>query len=207
MTISVLLANDHPVERRGLRNLLESEPDLAVVGETHDNLEAVRLTERLQPHVLILTIPALSGLDTLRLVREVAPQTQAVVLSQFKNSALVIEAMKSGATGYVLKRCSEENLVRAVRAAAKGTRFFSPPVKASLEQIDQDRQESLTPREREVLRQAALGSTSQQIGERLHISPRTVESHRSHLLHKLGLRNHSELVLYAVRLGLIPLED
>jgi DNA-binding NarL/FixJ family response regulator len=123
------------------------------VGETHDNLEAVRLTERLQPHVLILTIPALSGLDTLRLVREVAPQTQAVVLSQFKNSALVIEAMKSGATGYVLKRCSEENLVRAVRAAANGTCFFSPPVKASLEQIDQDRQESLTPREREVLRQ------------------------------------------------------
>jgi DNA-binding NarL/FixJ family response regulator len=217
MTISIVLADDHPVVRRGLQTLLEAEPDFSIVGETGDGLETVRLAERLQPDVLILDLmmPGLSGLEALRIVRRRSPRTRVVVLSMHNNNAFVATALKDGATGYVLKGCEEENLVRAVREAAAGRRFLSPPVTeraidAYIEQAraaQLDPHETLSAREREVLQLAAEGKTGAEIAARLHISQRTVENHRANLMRKLGLKNQSELVRYALRRGLIPLED
>ena len=130
MTISIILADDHPVVRRGMQTLLEAEPDFSVIGEAGDGLESVRLVENLQPDVLILDLmmPGLSGLEALRIIRKRSPRTRVVVLSMHDNNAFVAEALKNGATGYVLKGSDEQNLVRAVREAAAGRRFLSPPV-------------------------------------------------------------------------------
>ncbi len=217
MTISIVLADDHPVVRRGMQTLLEAEPDFSVIGEAGDGLESVRLVENLQPDVLILDLmmPGLSGLEALRIIRQRSPRTRVVVLSMHNNNAFVAEALKNGATGYVLKGSDEENLVRAVREAAAGRRFLSPPVTeraidAYIEQAraaQLDPHETLTAREREVLQLAAEGKTGAEIAARLHISQRTVENHRANLMRKLGLKNQSELVRYALRRGLIPLEE
>jgi two-component system, NarL family, response regulator NreC len=217
VTLSIVLADDHPVVRRGLQALLEAEPDFSVAGETGDGLEAVRLVERLQPDVLILDLmmPGLSGLEALPIVRQRSPRTRVVVLSMHSNNAFVAAALKGGATGYVLKGSEEENLVRAVREAAAGRRFLSPPVTeraidAYIEQARAaplDPHETLSAREREVLQLAAEGKTSAETAARLHISHRTVENHRASLMRKLGLKNQSELVRYALRRGLIPLEE
>src|SRR6267378_4480352 len=120
MTISIVLADDHPVVRRGMRALLELDPDFCIVGEACDGLEAVRLVER----VLDLMMPGLSGLEAMRIIRERAPETRVVILSMHSNKAFVAEALKIGATGYVLKGCTEEDLIRAVRDAAGGRRFL-----------------------------------------------------------------------------------
>ena len=217
MGISIILADDHPVVRRGMQALLQDEPDFSIVGKTGDGLETVRLVERLQPDILVLDVmmPGLSGLEVLRIIRQRSPQTRAVVLSMYSDSAFVAEALKNGATGYVLKGCEEENLVRAVRDAVAGRRYLSPPVTeraidAYVEQTRSarlDPHETLTTREREVLQLGAEGNTSPEIAARLHISQRTVENHRANLMRKLGMRNQSELVRYAVRRGLIPLEQ
>ena len=158
----------------------------------------------MQPDVLVLDLmmPGLSGLEVLRIIRERVPETRVVVLSMHSNKAFVAEALKIGATGYVLKGCTEENLIYAVRDAAAGKRFLSPPVSAIaidayIEQAQAgpfDPHDTLTAREREVLQLAAEGKTSSEIAARLHISHRTVENHRSHLMQKLGLQNQTELV-------------
>ena len=217
MTISIILADDHPVVRRGMQTLLEAEPDFSVIGEAGDGLESVRLVENLQPDVLILDLmmPGLSGLEALRIIRKRSPRTRVVVLSMHNNNAFVAESLKNGATGYVLKGSDEQNLVRAVREAAAGRRFLSPPVTeraidAYIEQARAaplDPHETLTAREREVLQLAAEGKTGAEIAARLHISQRTVENHRANLMRKLGLKNQSELVRYALRRGLISLEE
>jgi two-component system, NarL family, response regulator NreC len=209
MTISITLADDHPVVRRGLRALLESEPEFSIVGEASDGLEAVRLVERVKPDVLVLDLmmPGLSGLEALRILRERAPETRVVVLSMHRNKAFIAEAFKIGATGFVLKGCPEDNLICAVRDAAAGKRFLSPSVNAIaidayIEQAKAgpfDPHETLTAREREVLQLAAEGKTSSDIAARLHISHRTVENHRTHLMQKLGLQNQTELVRYALQ--------
>jgi DNA-binding NarL/FixJ family response regulator len=217
MSISIVLADDHPVVRRGMRALLEAEPDFRVVGEAGDGLEAVRLVELLQPDVLVLDLmmPGLSGLEVIRIINQRGSRTRVVVLSMHDDSAFVAEALKNGATGYVLKGSEPHVPVLAVREAAAGRRFLSPPVTeraidAYIEQaraVGFDPHETLTRREREVLQLAAEGSTSAEIAARLHISQRTVENHRANLMRKLGLKNPSELVRYAVRRGIIPLED
>ena len=216
MTISIMLADDHPVVRRGMQTLLEAEPDFSVIGETGDGLDTVREVERLQPDVLVLDLmmPGLSGLEVLRIIRQRSPRTRVVVLSMHNNNAFVVTALKEGATGYVLKGSEEQNLVHAVREAVAGRRFLSPPVteRAIDAYISQaraapiDPHDTLTAREREVLQLAAEGKTSGEIAARLHISHRTVENHRANVMRKLGLKNQSELVCYALRRGLITLE-
>jgi two-component system, NarL family, response regulator NreC len=217
MTISIVLADDHPVVRRGMQTLLEAEPDFAIIGEAGDGLESVRLVENLQPDVLILDLmmPGLSGLEALRIIRKRSPRTRVVVLSMHDTHAFVAEALMNGATGYVLKGSDELNLVRAVREAAGGRRFLSPPVteRAIDAYIEQARSASLDPhdtltaREREVLQLTAEGKTGPEIAARLHISHRTVENHRANLMRKLLLKNQSELVRYALRRGLISLDQ
>jgi DNA-binding NarL/FixJ family response regulator len=217
MTISLVLADDHPVVRRGMRTLLESQADFSIVGEAGDGLETVRLVERLQPDVLILDLmmPGLSGLEVLRIVRRRSSRTRVVVLSMHSSNAFIAEALRNDATGYVLKGSTEEDLILAVREAAAGKRFLSAPVteraiEAYIEQTRTaplDPHETLTPREREVLQLSAEGRTGPEIAARLHISHRTVENHRANLMRKLGLQNQSELVRYALRRGLLPLEE
>ena len=217
MTISIVLADDHPVVRRGMQTLLEAEPDFAIIGEAGDGLESVRLVENLQPDVLILDLmmPGLSGLEALRIIRKRSPRTRVVVLSMHDTHAFVAEALMNGATGYVLKGSDELNLVRAVREAAGGRRFLSPPVTeraidAYVEHAraaSLDPHDTLTAREREVLQLTAEGKTGPEIAARLHISHRTVENHRANLMRKLLLKNQSELVRYALRRGLISLDQ
>jgi DNA-binding NarL/FixJ family response regulator len=217
VTISIILADDHPVVRRGMEALLESEPDFSIVGVAADGLETVRLADRLKPDVVVLDLmmPGLSGLEALRILRDRSPRTRIVILSMYSSSAFVAQALQNGAIGYILKGCTEENLVRAVREAAAGRRFLSPPVteialNAYIEQSKAgvfDPHDTLTPRQREVLQMSAEGKTNGEIAERLNISPRTVENHRAGIMKKLGLQNHTELIRHAMRHGLIPPDD
>ena len=217
MAIAIILADDHPVVHRGMQALLERERDFSIVGVASDGLEAVRLTERLKPDVLVLDLmmPGLSGLEALRILRERCPRTRILILSMYSSTAFITQALQNGAIGYVLKGCSEETLVRAVREAAAGRRFLSPPVteiaiNAYIEQSKTgpiDPHETLTPRQREVLQLAAEGQTNAEIAARLNISQRTVENHRATLMQRLGLRNQTELIRHALRHGLIPGDD
>ena len=216
MKTTVFLADDHPVVRRGIRAVLEAEPDFTIVGEAGDGLETVRCVERLAPAVLTLDImlPGLNGLEVLGIVRDRSPNTRVVIMSMHKSKAFVAESLKKGALGYVLKDSRDEDIVAAVRAAIEGKRFLSPPITeialdAYIEQSNAgpfDPHDKLTTREREVLQLTAEGNTSAEIGKRLHISHRTVDNHRSNVMQKLELNNPSELFRYAVRRGLVPAE-
>jgi DNA-binding NarL/FixJ family response regulator len=200
-----------------MQALLEQERDFSIVGVAADGLETVRLTERLKPDVLVLDLmlPGLSGLEALRILRERVPRTRIVILSMYSSKAFIAQALQNGAIGYVLKGCSEENLVRSVREAIAGRRFLSPPVTeiaidAYIEQCKTgpfDSHETLTPRQREVLQLAAEGNTNAEIAARLNISQRTAENHRAILMQRLGLQNQTELIRHALRRGLIPADE
>src|SRR6202049_2351173 len=217
MALSIILADDHPLVQRGMRAVLEREPDFSIVGMAADGLETVRLTERLKPDILVLDLmmTGLSALEALRILRERSPRTRIVILSMHSSSAFIAQALQNGAIGYVLKGCNEEDLVRAVREAAAGRRFLSPPVteiaiNAYIEHSKTgpiDPHETLTPRQREVLQLAAEGKTNAEIAARLNISQRTVENHRAALMQRLGLKNQTDLIRYAIRRGLIPLDE
>lgn len=217
MTLSILLADDHVLVRQGLRLVLESEADLRVAGEAADGLEALERARELNPDIVVLDVmlPALNGLEVVRRLGEERPDVKTVMLSMHTNEAYVCEALRNGALGYVLKSSAAADLVRAVRRAARGCRYLSPPLsEIGLEQyLERERSgaadpyESLTDRERQVLQLAAEGLTSTEIGERLGISPRTAESHRSSLMQKLRLRNRAELVRWAIRRGITTAES
>jgi two-component system, NarL family, response regulator NreC len=213
---TIVLADDHHVVRQGLRVLLEGQPDFQLVGEAGDGLEAVQLTERLKPDVLIidLMMPSLNGLEATRQIGQRSSHTRVVILSMHANEAYVLEALRNGAAGYVLKDSSAADLVQAVREVVAGRRYLSAPLseraiaayiqKAS--DVALDPYEMLTNREREVLHLAAEGRTNAEIADQLSISPRTAETHRANLMHKLGLRTHTDLIRYALRRGILPME-
>lgn len=214
---TIALADDHIVVRQGLRALLETEPDFRIVSEAGDGPEAVHLVERLQPDVLVLDLmlPGLSGLEVTRLVSQSSPKTRVLILSMYADEAYVLRALKNGAAGYVLKDSSAADLVQAVREVACGRRYLSPPLSERAieryaqraEGVTEDSYEMLTTREREVLHLAAEGHTGAEIAARLGISPRTAETHRANLMHKLGIHTQTDLVRYALRRGIIPMED
>jgi two-component system, NarL family, response regulator NreC len=213
---TIVLADDHDVVRRGLQFILETESDFDVVGEAADGLETVRIVEQLQPDVLVVDVmmPGLSGLEVSRRVAEVAPHTNVVVVSMYANEAYVMEAIQSGAKGYVLKNSTQDELIPAVRKAAIGRRYISEALADTIEAymkkakdgIVSDSYEMLSNREREVLHLAAEGLTNAEIANRLFLSPRTIEDHRSSMMHKLGLRTHIDLVRFALRRGIIPMD-
>jgi two-component system, NarL family, response regulator NreC len=211
---TIVLADDHQLVREGLRLLLEGQPGFSVVGETSDGLQVTELVARLKPDVLVvdLVMPGLGGLDVAREVARRAPRTRIVILSMHSSDAFVVQALRSGASAYVLKDSSGEELVRAIRQALAGRRYLSPPlsehaIEAYVKRAhgaEVDIYETLTSREREVLHLAAEGLGNPAIGERLGISPRTAETHRAHVMQKLGLRTRTDLIVYAINRGLLP---
>jgi len=214
---SIVLADDHPVVRQGLRALLEAETDFRLIGEAGDGLEAVQLAERLCPNVLVLDLmmPGLNGLEVARRVSQRTPQTRIVILSMYASEAYVLEAMKNGAAGYVLKDSTAADLVKAIREVAAGRRYLSSPLSERAIEVyiegakasTLDLYDTLTTREREVFQMVVEGRTNAEIAARLMLSPRTVETHRANLTRKLGLRTQTELVRYALRRGILSLDN
>lgn len=212
----IVLADDHPIVRQGLRALLEAETDFQLVGEAGDGLEAVALVERVKPDVLVLDLmmPGLAGFEVARQTRQRSPQTRIVILSMHADEGYVLEALTAGASAYVLKKSATADLVKAIRDAIAGRRFLSPPLSEHLidayvektKSAPLDSYNTLTPREREVLQLAAEGHTNAKIATRLSISPRTVEMHRASVMRKLGLQNQVELVRYALQRGILAKE-
>jgi DNA-binding NarL/FixJ family response regulator len=212
----IVLADDHPIVRQGLRSLLEKEPGFTIVGEASDGLKVADLVEETKADVLVLDLlmPGLGGLDVAREVARHSPKTRIVVLSMHSSEAFVLRALRNGASAYVLKDSSTTELVMAVRQVEAGGRYLSSrlserAIESYIDRADRgavDIYETLTAREREVLHLAAEGLSNPAIGARLHISARTVELHRAHIMQKLGLRNRTELIAYALRRGLIPSE-
>ena len=212
--ITVVLADDHPLVRRGLRAVLEAEEDIEVLAEAGDGLDALAQVERHRPHVLVidLAMPRMTGLEAARRAGELPASPRVVMLSMHADEPYVLDALRAGALAYVLKDSGADELVRAVRAAARGERYLSAILtqRALDAYAERGRQEgdapheALTAREREVLQLAAEGRTSAEIGQALHLSPRTVETHRASLLRKLSLKSQTDLVRYAVRHGILP---
>ncbi len=215
--ITLILADDHDVVRLGLRRLLEAETDLNVIGEASDGLQVLPMVERLRPDILVLDLvmPGLNGLEVVRQVKKRVPKTHVIVLSMHANEAYVFEALRNGAVAYVLKGSNGSELVQAIRSVLAGQRYLSPPLSEraiqtyieKAEGVALDTYDRLTSREREVLQLAAEGHANAEIAERLFISRRTVETHRANLFQKLGLRSQTDLVRFALRRGIIRLDE
>jgi two-component system response regulator NreC len=204
--IRVVLADDHRLMRRGLRLLLDTENDLEVIAEADDIASVVRQVRDRQPEVLILDLgmPGGSSVETIGSLRKQVPRTQIVVLTMEESSVFAQRTFAAGAAGFVAKDRADSELAQAVRAVAGGEEYISPRVAARMQALrDSIREDRLTPREVEVLRLIALGHTSVEVAEQLHLSPRTVETHRANIYRKLGLATRAELVRYALRRGLL----
>jgi DNA-binding NarL/FixJ family response regulator len=212
--VRILLADDHTVMRNGLRLLLERQPNLQVVGEAADGRQAVALCESANPDVVIMDIgmPNLNGIEAARQIVNRNPRTAIAILSMHSDESYVIRALKAGARAYLLKDSAEADLLAAVRALTEGKSFFSPAISKILvedymRQLEsrgvEDTYELLTNREREILQLLAEGRTNKVVANMLNLSLYTVETHRTHILQKLNLHSVPELILYAVRKGII----
>ena len=213
--IRVLLADDHTIVRQGVRMVLEAMGDISVVAEAEDGQAAVQLASQLRPDVAVvdLTMPRLNGVEAIRQIKRDCPSTEVVVLSVHDSEAYVVQALRAGAAGYVLKRNAATELAAAIRAANEGQAYLHPSVARRviddyLSRIHSSSESSephdrLTPREREVLQLAAEGHTTRSIAGLLCLSTKTVEHHRASIMAKLGLHGQTELVKYAIRAGLV----
>ena len=212
--IRILLADDHTVMRRGLKLLLESQPGLTVVAEAADGREAVTRAEATQPDVAVLDVamPNLSGIEAAQRTSAALPNVAIVILSMHSDEGYVLRALKAGVKGYVLKDSAEGDLVEAIKSVHAGKTFFSPEISKMLVEDYvreirsrgcEDRYDLLTPREREILQLLAEGKANKDIASALNLSPYTVETHRRNLQEKLNLHSFAELILYAVRKGVI----
>jgi two-component system, NarL family, response regulator NreC len=212
--IRILLADDHTVMRRGLRLLLESRPEFEVVAEASDGKEAVQSAQAVEPDVAVLDIamPNLSGIEAAQRIHSELPQTAIVILSMHSDESYVLRALKAGAKGYLLKDSAEADLIAAIQSVHSGRTYFSPEVSRMLmddyvREIQsrgaEDSYDLLTPREREILQLLAELKSNKEIAQRLNLSLYTVETHRRNLQEKLNLHSFAELILYAVRKGVI----
>lgn len=214
--IRVLIADDHTIVRSGVRLLLDAEPDVEVIGEALDGIEAVELTGRLQPGVVLMDIamPGMDGMEATRHIKAEWPQINVLVLTMHRQDEYLFEVLKAGASGYILKAAETNELIHAVRVVARGEVFLYPTMTRRLvrDYLQRTAEEgapttALTTREQQILGLLADGHSSQEIAETLVISPSTVYSHRSRLMEKLGLTSRYELLQYARRHGLIRPSD
>jgi two-component system response regulator NreC len=212
--IRIVLADDHTIIRSGLKLLLEQQPNFKVVAEAEDGRQAVELAAKNHPDVVIADIgmPLLNGIEATRQIVAHDPHPDVVILSMHSDESYVLRALKAGARGYILKNSAEADLIRAVRAVSEGKSFFSPVISKMLledyvrrvrEKEVEDSYDLLTPREREILQLLAEGKTNKEVATILTLSPYTVETHRGNILEKLNLHSVPELILYAVRRGII----
>jgi two-component system response regulator NreC len=210
--IKVLLAEDHTIVRKGLRSLLDNETEIQIVGEAEDGQQAVQKVVQMLPDVVVMdiTMPVLNGLEATRQIKKLCPQVKVVVLTVHSTEEHVFQILRAGASGYVVKQGAVNELIEAIQTACRGETYLSPSI--SRQMVDEygrrveameDRYDKLTGREREVLQMIAEGRTNREIAGRLHITVKTVEAHRAHLMDKLGLRSIAELTRYALRKGMI----
>ncbi len=213
----ILLADDHKVLRSGLRRILEEQPDLEVVGEAGDGREAVDLAHALQPDIVVMDIamPQMNGMEATRQIVARNPNINVLILSMYSDENYIVQVLRAGARGYLLKDSAEDDLISAVRSVNAGLPFFSPKIARLLvgdsmqrlrDEAATDSYELLTPREREVLQLIAEGKSNKEVAAQLFVSPTTVETHRARIMDKLDLHSTAEIVLYAVRKGIIKLK-
>ncbi len=215
--ITIMLADDHQVVRQGLRAILEADGDFSVVAESADGLETVEMVNRYKPEVLVQdwVMPHLSGSEVTREVKLYSPDTQVVILSMHADEAYVIEALRNGAMGYLLKNGSAAELKQAIREVKNGHRYLGSPLSEKAidayirksQSIQVDPYETLTTREREILILICEGNTGTEIAQKLCLSVRTIEMHRANLMHKLGLRSQIDIIRFAMKRKLISLDD
>ena len=208
MTIRVAIADDHSLVRQGLRRYLELADGIEVVGEASNGKELLTLVGEATPDIALVDIrmPEMDGLEAARLIRDQHPNVGVIMLTAYDDRQFVVEAVRSGARGYVLKEAADAELVEAVRAAADGRTYLNPALGARLAAIPTEQNgppDGLSEREIEILRLIALGHTNTEIGDRLFLSVRTVESHRAHIQQKLGRTSRAELVQYALSHDLV----
>ncbi len=212
--IRIVLADDHTVVRKGLRMLLENQPGFSVIADACDGRETVALAEQHQPDVVVLDVamPTLNGIEAARQISLKCPQTAIVFLSMHADEGYVLKALKSGARAYLLKDSAESDLIAAIRAVTEGKAFFSPSISKMLvedyvrqmrERDVEDSYDLLTPREREILQLLAEGKNNKEVASHLNLSLYTVETHRGNIFQKLNVHSTAELILYAIRKGVI----
>jgi two-component system response regulator NreC len=214
MKIRILLADDHTILRAGLKMMLNAQLDMEVVGEAQDGRQAVQEAQRLQPDVILMdiTMPDLNGIEATRQIKRVLTEVKILVLTMHENDEYVFQALRAGASGYMLKEAADTELITAIHVIKSGQFYLSPTAQSVvvgdyLQRVrtgeERDSYSSLTEREREILKLVAEGHTNNQIAERLIISPKTVDTHRTHVMDKLNLHSRAELVKYAMRRGLL----
>lgn len=212
--IRVLLADDHTILRAGLRMMLDAQPDIEVVGEASDGRQALAEAQRLQPDVVLMdiTMPEMNGIEATRQVKRALDSTRVLILTMHENEEYLFQVLRAGASGYILKEAASTELISAIRIVWAGRFYMSPSAQSMmvgdyLQRVrsgeERDSYSALTEREREILKLVAEGHTNNQIAERLFISPKTVDTHRTHIMDKLNLHSRAELVKYAMRRGLL----
>jgi two-component system response regulator NreC len=217
MAIRIIIADDHQIVRQGLKTLLEKEPDMQVVAEAEDGRRTLSLVRELHPHVVILDVemPDLNGIEAAGQILTEFPHVKVIALSMYSDRRFVVNMLKAGANGYLLKDCAFEELTQAIRLAMADRIYLSPGVADVVvkDYVNHTASPSpivfsvLTAREREVLQLMSEGKRTSQIAELLHISIKTVETHRQQIMHKLGIKSVAELTKYAIREGLTSLES
>jgi len=212
--IRVLLADDHTILRAGLRMMLDAQPDIEVVGEASDGKQALAEAQRLQPDLVLMdiTMPEMNGIEATRQIKRALDSTRVLILTMHENEEYLFQVLRAGASGYILKEAAGTELISAIRIVTSGRFYMSPSAQSMmvgdyLQRVrsgeERDSYSALTEREREILKLVAEGHTNNQIAERLFISPKTVDTHRTHIMDKLNLHSRAELVKYAMRRGLL----
>jgi DNA-binding NarL/FixJ family response regulator len=212
--IRILVVDDHTILRVGLRMMLNAQPDIEVIGEASDGNQAVSEAMRLVPDVILMDIamPDCNGIEATRQVKRLQPETRILVLTMHENEEYLFQVLRAGASGYILKEAADTELITAIRTVSSGRFYLSPSAQSImvgdyLQRVrsgeERDSYSALTEREREILKLVAEGYTNNQIAERLTISPKTVDTHRTHIMDKLNLHSRAELVKYAMRRGLL----